>query len=170
MRRTYFNITFILLAIVQMVICNYFQFTPLITLSILPAMILCVPLSINTPICMVIAFATGLSVDWLAEGIIGLNAASLLPVAFARKTIIRLLIGEDLVVREESLSFRKNGFEKISIALLVSYGIFFFLYIILDGAGLRPFWFNLIRFILSILLSMVVGLITAGSLTQDDRK
>lgn len=170
MRRTYFNITFILLAIVQMVICNYFQFTPLITLSILPAMILCVPLSINTPICMVIAFATGLSVDWLAEGIIGLNAASLLPVALARKTIIRLLIGEDLVVREESLSFRKNGFEKISIALLVSYGIFFFLYIILDGAGLRPFWFNLLRFIFSILLSMILALVTAGSLTQDDRK
>ena len=170
MRRTYFNITFILLAIVQMVICNYFQFTPLITLSILPAMILCVPLSINTPICMVIAFATGLSVDWLAEGIIGLNAASLLPVAFARKTIIRLLIGEDLVVREESLSFRKNGIEKISIALLVSYGIFFFLYIILDGAGLRPFWFNLLRFIFSMLLCMNLALVTAGSLTKYERK
>ena len=121
MRRTYFGISFFLLVIVQMLICNYFQFTPLITLSILPAMILCVPLTLNTPICMLIAFATGLSVDWLAEGIIGLNVASLLPVAFARKTIIRVFMGEDIVVRQDSFSFRKNGIGKISIALLVSH-------------------------------------------------
>ena len=170
MRRTYFGISFFLLVIVQMLICNYFQFTPLITLSILPAMILCVPLTLNTPICMLIAFATGLSVDWLADGIIGLNVASLLPVAFARKTIIRVFMGEDMVVRQDTFSFRKNGIGKISIALLVSYAAFFFLFIIFDGAGLRPFWFNLIRFVLSILLSMVLGLMTVASLTQEDRK
>lgn len=170
MRRTYFGISYILLVIVQMIICNYFQFTPLITLSILPAMVLCIPLTLNTPICMLIAFGTGLAVDWLAEGIIGLNVAALLPVAFARQTVIRIFMGEDIVVRQDSFSFRKNGIEKISIALLVSYAAFFFLYIIFDGAGLRPFWFNLIRFMLSVLLSMVLGLMTVASLTQEDRK
>ena len=170
MRRTYFGISFFLLAIVQMILCNYFQFTPLVTLSILPAMILCIPLSINTPICMLIAFGTGMSVDFLAEGLIGLNTAAILPIAFGRKTLLSIFLGEDLVARGDRFSFRKNGIEKISAALAISYAVFFIFYIALDGAGVRPFWFNVIRFIFSMMLSMVLGMITVSSLTYEERK
>ena len=170
MRRTYFGISFFLLVIVQMILCNYFQFTPLITLSILPAMIMCIPLSISTPICLLIAFGAGLSIDWLAEGLIGLNTSAILPVAFARKTIIRIFMGEDIIVRQDSFSFRKNGIEKISIVTVVAYAVFLIFYIALDGAGVRPFWFNLVRFILSLILNMALGLIAVASLTHEDRK
>lgn len=170
MRRTYFGISFFLLVIVQMILCNYFQFTPLLTLSILPAMILCVPLSIGTPICMIITFATGLSVDLFAEGIIGLNTAAILPVAFGRRTLMSIFLGEDLVARGDRFSFRKNGIEKISAALAISYAVFFIFYIALDGAGIRPFWFNVIRFLFSMLLSMILGMITVSSLTHEERK
>lgn len=170
MRRTYFNITFILLAIVQMVICNYFQFSPYFVISILPAMVLCMPLNISTNMCMLAAFVTGLSVDWLAEGLIGINASALIPVAYARKTLIRIFLGEDLISRKESFSFRKNGVGKILIALLISYALFFAVYIFLDGAGVRPFLFNLTRFILSILCSLIPGLLVTGSLTKEERR
>ena len=170
MRRTSFGIAFFLLVIVQMILCNYFQFTPLLTLSILPAMILCIPLSIGTPICMLIAFATGLSVDILAEGLIGLNTAAILPVAFGRRTLMSMLLGEDLVARGDRFSFRKNGVEKISAALAISYAVFFIFYIALDGAGIRPFGFNVIRFLFSMLLSMILGMITVSCLTREERK
>ena len=157
MKNPTFGIAYILLVIAQIIICNYFQFSPYFVISILPAMVLCVPLTIGTNVCMLIAFATGLSVDWLAEGLIGINAASLIPVAYARKTIIRVFLGEDLISRKDSFSFRKNGIGKILTAILVAYSIFFIVYVILDGAGLRTFWFNLLRVVVGIQFIFVIN-------------
>ena len=170
MKNQFFGILYILMVIAQMIICNYFQFTPYIILSILPAIILCMPLTIRTPLCMAIAFASGLAVDWLAEGLIGINAASLVPVALARKTIIRVFLGEDLIARSDSFTFKKNGVAKISIALIVALTIFFAIYITIDGAGMRPTSFNAIRLIASVVCSFILSLIVTAVLTPDDRK
>ena len=170
MKNPTFGIAYILLVIVQMVICNYFQFSPYLVISILPAMVLCIPLTISTNLCMLTALITGLSVDWLAEGLIGINASALIPVAYARKTLIRVFLGEDLISRKDTVSFRKNGIGKILMALLISYALFFAVYIFLDGAGVRPFMFNLIRFVLSMLCSLIPGLLVTGSLTKEERR
>lgn len=170
MKNPTFGIAYILLVIAQMIICNYFQFSPYFVISILPAMVLCIPLTISTNLCMLIAFASGITVDWLAEGLIGINAAALIPVAYARKTLIRIFLGEDLISRKESFSFRKNGVGKILTAALVAYTIFFVVYVVLDGAGLRTIWLNLLRIVLSIACSIIPGLIVIGRLTKEDRK
>ena len=165
-----FGILYILLVICQVLICNYFQFTPFITLTILPAMVLCMPLSISTIGCMLLAFASGLATDWLSEGIIGLNASALIPVALLRKPFIRIFFGEDLIVRQDSFSFRKNGPAKVIAALLSATGVFLMIYIILDGAGERTPWFNLIRLGSSLLCSILISLIVVNTLAPDDRK
>ena len=170
MKNPTFGIAYILLVIVQMVICNYFQFSPYLVISILPAMVLCIPLTISTNLCMLTALITGLSVDWLAEGLIGINASALIPVAYARKTLVRVFLGEDLISRKDTFSFRKNGIGKILMALLISYALFFAVYIFLDGAGVRPFIFNLTRFVLSMLCSLIPGLLVTGSLTKEERR
>ena len=170
MKNQYYGILYFLMVIGQMIICNYFQFTPYVVLSMLPAKILCMPLTVGTPMCMLIAFASGLSVDWLAEGLVGINAASLVPVALARKTIIRIFLGEDLIARSDSFTFKKNGIGKISVALIVALSIFFGIYVILDGAGTRTTSFNLIRFGASVAASLILSLIVTEVLTPDDRK
>lgn len=170
MRNPVFGIAYILLVIAQMIICNYFQFSPYFVLSILPAMVLCIPLNISTNACMLIAFATGLSVDSLAEGLIGINAASLIPVAYARKTLIRVFLGEDLIARKETFTFRKNGVGKILTAVLLAYVLFFALYIILDGAGTKTLFFNVLRILLSLVCSIIPGLLVIGSLNKEDRR
>lgn len=170
MKNQHFGILYFLMVIGQMVICNYFHFTPYIVLSMLPAMILCMPLTIKTSTCMIIAFASGLSVDWLAEGLIGINAASLVPVALARKTIIRIFLGEDLIARSDSFTFKKNGIGKISIALITALSIFFGIYVILDSAGTQPTSFNIIRFAASVAASFILSLLVTAVLTPDDRK
>lgn len=170
MKNQHFGILYFLMVIGQMVICNYFHFTPYIVLSMLPAMILCMPLTIKTSACMIIAFASGLSVDWLAEGLIGINAASLVPVALARKTIIRIFLGEDLIARSDSFTFKKNGIGKISIALITALSIFFGIYVILDSAGTQPTSFNIIRFAASVAASFILSLLVTAVLTPDDRK
>ena len=90
----HFGIMYALLVIGQAVLCNYAALGPYITLSMLPAMVLCIPTSLSTISCMLIAFASGLAVDWMSEGIIGLNAAAIVPVALLRNWIIKIFMGE----------------------------------------------------------------------------
>ncbi len=165
-----FGILYSLLLICQIALCNYSPLGPYIMLTILPAMILCIPLKINTVWCMAIAFASGLAVDWLSEGLIGINAAALIPVALARKGVIRLFFGEDLITRSDSFSFSKFGAVKVSAALITSLAIFLAIYILLDGAGTRPQWFNWTHFGASLLSNWLLALLVTHILTPDDRK
>ena len=162
------GLTYILMVIVQMFICNYFHFSMYVTLSMLPAMVLCIPLSVNTSLAMVIAFATGLATDVFSDAVLGLNAMSLVPVALARKYIIRTFIGEETVEREESFSFRKTGLGKVSASIALCELIFFAIYIIMDGAGTRPVWFNISRLCASMAASYILSLIAIHMLSSED--
>lgn len=166
----HFGILYVLLLICQILLCNYSPLGPYIMLSVLPAMILCVPLKVSTISCMIIAFASGLAVDWLSEGLIGINAVSLVPVALARKTIIRIFFGEDLISRKDSFSFSKFGVAKISAALFVSLLIFLSIYIMVDGAGTRHVLTNLAYMGASLAVNWILCLLVTNILTPDDRK
>lgn len=165
-----FKLLYCLLLICQIVLCNFSPLGPYITLSLLPAMIFCMPLSVSTVGCMLIAFGSGLAVDWLSEGLIGINAASLVPAALARKSIVRIFFGEDLITRGDSFSLNKFGTAKVSAALMSSIAIFQFFYVILDGAGTRPMWFNLAYFGASLFCNWLLALLVTHLLTPDDRK
>ncbi len=161
-----FIILYIILVVLQMIICNFFQFSPFVTITLLPILILCLPLSVSAVTAMLLAFVTGLSVDWLAEGIIGLNAAALIPVAAARKIIIRVFFGEDMIVRMSTFSIKRNGLLKVSFAALFAISIFLIFYIILDGAGTRPTWFNFVRFFSSLIINYPLALIVINILNN----
>lgn len=165
-----FGLLYTLLLVCQVLLSNYFQFTPYAMLTLLPAMILCVPLTVSTIGCMFLAFASGLAVDWMAEGITGLNAAALIPVAILRKPLIRLYFGEDLITRKDSFSLRKYGIAKVSAAVLTSLAVFLVIYIFLDGAGTRPLWFNLTKGGITLVCSYALSMIVVSTLTPDDRK
>lgn len=165
-----FGLIYIILLICQVMLCNYTNLGPYVMLTLLPAMILCLPTRVNAPVCLIIAFASGFATDWLAEGLLGLNVAALLPVALIRKGTIRIFMGEDLIVRNDSFSIRKNGLGKVSIALITLTSIFLAAYIFLDGAGTRPFWFCAIKFGVSLVCNWGLGLLVVKALTIDDRK
>jgi hypothetical protein len=165
-----FGLMFVLMLICQIVLCNYTNLGPYVTLSLLPAMILCIPTGISTITCLLMAFACGFATDWLAEGLLGLNTAAILPVALIRKGTIRIFLGEDLIARNDSFSIRKNGIGKVTSALLSCTAIFLAAYIFLDGAGTRPFSFCAIRFGVSLACNWVLGLLVINTLTTDDRK
>ncbi|MBQ8499351.1 MAG: hypothetical protein IJ495_01505 [Bacteroidales bacterium] len=165
-----FRTLYILLLVCQIILCNYSCLGPYVMLSILPAMVACIPLSTGTPLCMFIAFASGLAIDWLSEGLIGLNAAAILPAALLRKPVISMFIGEDLIVRKENFSIRKNGFSKVFFTILAATAIFTGIYVFLDGAGARPFWFSLTRFAASLACNLTLGLVIVNVLTGEERK
>lgn len=166
----HFGLLYVLMVIGQIFLCNYSQFGPYVLLSLLPAMVFCIPPSVGTITCMFIAFLSGLSVDWLSEGILGLNAAAILPVALARRSIIKIFLGEDLISRGDRFSFKKNGAAKIMICLTVCTAAFLAVYIILDGAGTRPTSFCLIKGAVSLACNLIMGAIVVNVLSPDDRK
>lgn len=170
MKSQNFGILYTLLVIVQVLLSNYSQLGPYVMLSILPAMVLCIPPSMGTPAAMLIAFASGLSVDWLSEGLLGLNAAALVPVALMRKGIIKIFLGEDLIARGDRFSYKKNGFVKVSIAHVVCIAIFLGVYILLDGAGTLPALFCLTKGGISLLCNFILSIIVTNILSPDDRK
>lgn len=167
---TNFGLLYVLLMVCQIILCNYTHLGPYVMLTMLPAMILCIPTNVGVIACMLTAFISGFATDWLAEGLLGLNTAALLPVAALRKWIIRIFLGEDIIARNDSFSIRKNGLGKVTLALVTATTIFLFVYITLDGAGTRPFWFCLSKFGVSLLCNWLLGLLIINTLTSDDRK
>ena len=168
--RQNFAVQYILLVIAQMLLCNYFRFTPYLTLTILPVLVLCIPTRVNTILGMVIAFATGLAVDFLADGVVGLNSFALVPVALLRRGIVRFVFGEELIVRGENFSIRKFGLPKVIFAIFIVQTVFLVLYIWADGAWLRTFGFNLWRYFISALAGTLLSIAVADVLTPEDRR
>lgn len=165
-----FALTYILFAVAQMILSNYFHFTPYILLSILPALVLFIPTRVGTVPAMLIAFLTGIAVDYFAEGTLGINALSLVPVAFARRSVIEMLCGIEPFEHKESFSVKKYGFGRVSMAILMVTALFMLVYVLADCAGTRPFWFIMARIGLSTLCSYLVSILTINSLTHDDRR
>ena len=166
----HFGILYSLLLIGQIVLCNYAALGPYVMLTMLPAMIMCLPTTFRTSTCMLVAFACGLCVDWLSEGLIGLNAAAAVPVGLFRNGIIKIFLGEDLITRGDRFSFKKNGFSKIMVAMLTATVIYLGVYIVLDGAGSRPAAFNLIRLGVSTACCLILSIVVTNILSPDDRK
>ena len=168
-KMNYFS-AYLMLVVAQVLICNYFHLSAFVMLSILPVMVLCIPIRYSTPVALCIAFATGWVVDVFAEGVWGLNILALVPVAFVRRTVIQAIFGEDLFARKEDFSVRRNGFGKVSLAVVVVQSIFLLIYIAADGAGTRPFWFNLLRFICSLAAGYLMSMLIADTLAPESRK
>ena len=170
MRHSEFWLVYFLLFLAQLLLGNYFTFTPYLMLSILPVMVLCIPIRIGSVGAMVIAFATGLLVDLLSEGVLGLNALALVPVAWLRNPVIRLVFGGELFARKEDFSANKSGIGKVALALFIVQAVFTFIYVWADGASVRPFWFNATRFGLSLAAGFVLSLLTVPVLAPDTRR
>lgn len=165
-----FVLTYVLLVIAQMLLCNYFHFTPYIMLTILPIMVFCIPTRVSVFWTLLIAFVTGLAVDYFAEGIIGLNAAALLPVAILRRTLIEAIFGPEPFEQEENITVKKYGLAKVSLAIFIITAIFLLIYNIADCAGTRPFIFILGKVCLSLLASYILSLLAINLLSYDDRR
>ena len=167
MKKNRFLFAFILLLIGQVCIYNFFRLTQFVTLSILPAMIMMIPIKRDTVATLIISFISAFAVDFFADGVIGLNIAALLPVALLRFGIIRLVCGAEVSAREEDISIPRQGIWKISLILIMAQSLFLIVYLWLDGAGTRPFWFTAARFEASLLLGFLLSLLVVDILEPE---
>lgn len=169
MRKNEFWAVYLLLLLAQLLLSNYFNISPYIMVTILPVMVMCIPIRVGPVPAMVIAFATGLAVDLLSEGLLGLNAIALVPVALLRNTIIKFIFGDELFARKEDFCPKRNGLGKTAMAIFAGLAVFVIIYVWVDSAGTRPFWFNAARWGASVASSFLLSLACLPNLAPDTR-
>ncbi|NLZ19596.1 MAG: hypothetical protein GXY24_04930 [Bacteroidales bacterium] len=155
------TIKYILLFVAQAALWNYFNFTQYLLLVFLPVMILCLPTARGPVYLMAVAFVTGLAMDFLVTGQLGLTSLALVPVALLRRPIIQLVFGSELFARGEDLSFHRQGWRKFMLSVLLVTAVFLLVFLWADSAGTRPLWFNALKFALSLVASSAVGVFVA---------
>lgn len=162
-------LVFVLLLLAQVLLSNYFRVSPYLTISLLPVMILCFPIRVPTVGTLLAAFAMGLLVDFLTEGVLGLNALALLPVAILQKSTLQLVFGNELFARNEDFTVQRNGWERLLLALFIVLAVYLAIYVWADSAGTRTFLFNLTRWGVSLLGSFLFSLPVLNILARDSR-
>lgn len=162
-------ISVLILVFAQALICNFLHISHFLTLSILPVLVLCLPTKYSTLFVMVAAFAMGFAVDFMAEGVLGLNVFALVPVGLARRKICDTIFGKELVARGDDFSVKKYGVAKVALALAAAQALFLVFYIWADGGRSWPAGTNIFRFLLSLLAGMAASLPLANSLTREGR-
>lgn len=158
---------YLLLFLAQAALWNYFNFSQYLTIVFLPAMILCLPVSYSTVRAMAVAFLTGLAMDFIVTGQLGLTSFALVPAALLRRPVIGLVFGSEAFARGEELSLRRQGWPKFVPAVLLLTAVFLLLYIWADDAGMRPFWFAAAKFGVSLAASGAVSVFIAYLMLEE---
>ena len=160
-------IKYILLFLAQAALWNYCNFSQYLLIAFLPAMVLCLPLSRGPVYTMAIAFVTGLAMDFLVTGQLGLTSLALVPVALLRRPVIALVFGSELFARGEELSFHRQGWLKFVPCVLLLTAVFLLVFVWADSAGTRPLWFNALKFGLSLVASSALGVFVAYLMLEE---
>ena len=169
MKKPGFLLLYLLLVIAQILLGEFCTFSPVLVISILPVMVLCIPVNRGPIFAMIAAFCTGFAVDFLCDGMLGLTSLALVPAALCRSGILRLVFGGEIFSRGENISIRRQGPLKMLLATLLVTAVYMAVYIIADGALTRPGWFDLLKFGVSLAASTLVSFFVSDLLTSDLR-
>ncbi len=153
MKNGRFILVYLILVLVQILLCNFFGLSRYFLISTLPVLIVMLPLGTGSITAMLIAFATGFAVDFFSNGMLGITSLALVPVAFSRRFFISLIFGDEQASRDDEISFSRFGLPKIALAVLLACALFFALFIWVDSAGTVGFWPAALRCLLSVLVS-----------------
>lgn len=167
MRIDGFTVKYLLLLVTQILLCNFFNFSQFLMISFLPVMILMLPIGRSTPFCLILAFVTGFAVDFFADGHLGLHVAALLPVALLRRPVIMMVFGSELFSRGENVSPHRQGWQKLFLGTAISTAIFMAAYILIDSAGTRALWVDIVKFFNSTTISTLISLLAANLLSSE---
>lgn len=167
MKKYRFILLYLVLLIAQVFLCNYFGLSRYVLISVLPALILTLPLEWGSIAAMLAAFATGFAVDFFSNGLLGITSAALVPVGLVRRSIIGLVFGDEFSSRGEQLSTSRLGLLRFALSLLMLCSLYFAIFIWIDSAGTAGFWQCFLRFMLSLAASTPVCVFAARLLRPE---
>lgn len=158
-----------LLIIAQGVLDNYVNLSIYIDLSLFMFILLVLPARAATVTVMLVAFATGLVVDILGNGIPGLTSAALTAAGLCRRAILSLTVPKDPSSMDGKSSIEDLGIIRFAVYAAAMSFIFLSVYILLDTAGFRPFGQCAARLLISLVINTAL-LTVIFAVTGDNRK
>ena len=102
----------------QILVSEYVNIWAVLYIAVFPQFIILLPPTINRSAYMLIAFVLGLSIDILADGVMGLNAAALTAMAYSRGPILKLIIPKASFENYENHPIIPRTVEPYKLALL----------------------------------------------------
>ena len=162
-------IRFIILILVQVLVFNNMNLGGYLHPYIYVLFIMLLPVNINRSLLLILAFFTGLTVDYFA-GTLGLNASASVFLAYLRPGVIRLFFGKQEFSTGEEIrltSVGVFGFLKYSIVLVFMHQLLLYY---LEILSFRNFFFTFNKVLLSTLLSTVIIIIVMMLFTKRRKK
>lgn len=144
--------------VIQLLICEFANIWPPLYIAVFPLFILMLPHDMNNALLMIVAFISGLLIDALSDGLLGLNATSMTAIAFFKPMFIKSLARIDTFA-SQNITSKHLGFQKFFTFLLLSYTVFFLCYVMLDDLGSGTVTFMIIRILVNIAANLVIAII-----------
>lgn len=167
MRINGLTIKYIILVIAQILLWNFCNFTQFLMVLYLPALILFLPIRQSVFKTMMVAFLTGVVVDFFSVSPIGLTSLALVPVAFSRQYVVWLVFGNEVYSRAENLSVERQGWRKVVFSILLVTLLFLLIYIAVDSAGTRPFWIDVVKCAVSLAVAVPLSFYIVSTLSSE---
>ena len=145
----------------QILLSEYVNIWPILYIAIFPLFIILLPANLNRTIYMLIAFLLGLCVDITADGVIGLNAASLVAMAYFRDFVLKLTLTKGNLENAENLpvSARTVEIPKLITINLLMLAIFFTVYVLLDSAASFSPLYTILKIVICTAVNCVINLL-----------
>lgn len=157
-----------LIFILQIILDYYVNLGPYIYLCLLPLIILLIPMDSSPVKVMTASFAFGLLLDVMADGVLGLNAASAVMLAAFRKPLFDYFLNTDRLKKNELPSVKSAGIIQYSKFISICVCIYLSVYIFADCISVRPALFIMIRLISSIIVNGVTIMVISYSIIDKD--
>lgn len=145
---------FLVLVLLQIVVCKYLGISAWFVLSILPVVILFAKVEISTFALMILAALAGIAVDLLGDGLIGLNSFSLVLLSVFRGPILSRIMGKVNLPERGYVKYEAVPTARLLLSIIVAETIFFLPYVYLDGGFSAGVVFFSIRLLLSIFINL----------------
>ena len=150
-----------IIIICQILLSEYVNIWPVLYIAIFPLFIILLPANINRSASMLIAFLLGLCIDITADGVIGLNAAALVAMAYCREFVLKLTLSKGNLESAENLpiSTRTVEIPKLLTINLLMLAIFFTVYVLLDSAASFPPLYTILKIALCVAVNCIINLL-----------
>ncbi|MDO4736033.1 MAG: hypothetical protein Q4B21_03345, partial [Bacteroidia bacterium] len=155
-----------IILLAQILISDFINIWPMLYFAIFPIFIISLPLSINRSLYMLIAMFYGFCIDFFADGVIGLNAAALVALAYTRLFFAKVVLSKANTDSLENQPITTKFIEipKYTLIVLFAYFIFFAVYLLLDSFNNSPLTIFLLRLAICVFVNTILTLIIDLSL------
>ncbi len=158
----------ILLIVCQILLSEYVNIWPVLYIAIFPQFIILLPPAMNRYAHMLAAFFLGMAIDLMADGVLGLNAAALTAMAYARPQLLKLIfsrVGLDNIETSPLLPRYVDIMKLVTLNALMLL-IFFTVYVLLDTAGTLPLWYAALKILLCTAANCIINIICSSALFE----